>query len=260
LRRRFSLRGFTLIELLVVIAIIAILAAILFPVFAQAREKARQTACLSNTRQIATAIHMYLQDYDETFFNMPWPGFGGYDGRTPSINRFWTEVLMPYVKNQDLFRCPSTSTSDHVTTYNYPPVGYTVTYGLNEILLGRQSWMQNDATYAGPVPMRLAALERPAEMGLIGDSGRYAPWGSFICWEDLDRDNRAEGYWCSSDITQQVCPGGNWIYGIPRHFEGINVVYADAHAAFSGKRTRSSTRNTQWGCYFYARVKVWLLP
>ena len=146
-----------------------------------------------------------------------------------------------------------------ITTYNYPPVDYTVTYGLNEILLGRQSWMQNDATYAGPVPMRLAALERPAEMGLIGDSGRYAPWGSFICWEDLDRDNRTEGYWCSSDITQQVCPGGNWIYGIPRHFEGIKVVYADAHAAFSGKRTRSSTRNTQWGCYFYARVKVWLL-
>ena len=114
MRRRFSLRGFTLIELLVVIAIIAILAAILFPVFAQAREKARQTACLSNTRQIATAIHMCLQDYDETFFNMPWSGFGGYDGRTPSIDRFWTEVLMPYVKNQDLFRCPSTSTSDHV--------------------------------------------------------------------------------------------------------------------------------------------------
>jgi len=66
--------GFTLIELLVVIAIIAILAAILFPVFSQARESARKTACLSNTKQIGLAVSMYVQDYDETFFMTPWPG------------------------------------------------------------------------------------------------------------------------------------------------------------------------------------------
>jgi len=69
-------RGFTLIELLVVIAIIAILAAILFPVFAQARESSRKTQCLSNTRQIGTAVMMYVQDYDEVFFPQPWPGGG----------------------------------------------------------------------------------------------------------------------------------------------------------------------------------------
>ncbi len=88
-------RGFTLIELLVVIAIIAILAAILFPVFARAREKARQTSCLSNTKQIALGFLMYIQDYDETI-----PGARlNIDG--------WTGMIAPYVKNEQLFVCPS---------------------------------------------------------------------------------------------------------------------------------------------------------
>lgn len=95
-------RGFTLIELLVVIAIIAILAAILFPVFARARESARTSTCLSNVRQIATGIMMYIQDYDETYpaatnisraFNTQWPQL-----RT---------VVQPYVKNDKIWFCPS---------------------------------------------------------------------------------------------------------------------------------------------------------
>ena len=95
-------RGFTLIELLVVIAIIAILAAILFPVFARARESARTSTCLSNVRQIATGIMMYIQDYDETYpaatnisraFNTQWPQL-----RT---------LIQPYVKNDKIWFCPS---------------------------------------------------------------------------------------------------------------------------------------------------------
>src|SRR5438046_5461859 len=92
-------RGFTLIELLVVIAIIAILAAILFPVFAQAREKARQTACLSNHRQVGTAAMMYAQDWDEK-----WVPYSVGDGANQHL---WPALLQPYIKNTRVFIEPS---------------------------------------------------------------------------------------------------------------------------------------------------------
>jgi prepilin-type N-terminal cleavage/methylation domain-containing protein/prepilin-type processing-associated H-X9-DG protein len=96
MRTRF--RGFTLIELLVVIAIIAILAAILFPVFAQAREKARTTKCLSNCKQLGTAVTMYLQDYDGAY---PLAWF-------PSPAEYGFDVaLFPYIKNHQVYECPS---------------------------------------------------------------------------------------------------------------------------------------------------------
>ena len=93
-----NLRGFTLIELLVVIAIIAILAAILFPVFAQARESARKTQCLSNSRQTGTAIQMYAQDYDEAI--VPWYISGGAFPGQPLVDRFWIGQLQPYTKTE----------------------------------------------------------------------------------------------------------------------------------------------------------------
>ena len=92
--------GFTLIELLVVIAIIAILAAILFPVFAKVREKARQTSCLSNEKQIGLSIIQYVQDYDETFPMASRPGGGNHD------QQGWVNSVYPYVKSTSLFTCP----------------------------------------------------------------------------------------------------------------------------------------------------------
>lgn len=96
--------GFTLIELLVVIAIIAILAAILFPVFAQARAKARQAACLSNLKQIGLGISQYTQDYDEV---IP-PAFIAY-GPNTTLNVSWPTLIFPYIKSSDVFVCPSAS-------------------------------------------------------------------------------------------------------------------------------------------------------
>jgi len=95
-------RGFTLIELLVVIAIIAILAAILFPVFARAREKARQASCQSNEKQIGLALLMYAQDYDEKF-PLNWTG---HCGAGPNFYD-WMEVTQPYIKNWQVYMCPS---------------------------------------------------------------------------------------------------------------------------------------------------------
>ncbi len=103
-------RGFTLIELLVVIAIIAILAAILFPVFARAREAARATSCKSNLKQLITGIQMYVQDYDE---NLPF----NYHYETGQAQLWWWEDdIQPYIKNWNAFLCPSAS--PHVA-YNY---------------------------------------------------------------------------------------------------------------------------------------------
>ncbi len=104
MRRRMV--GFTLIELLVVIAIIAILASILFPVYSRARAKARQTACISNVKQVVLAIKMYTEDFDEMLPLGQYATVGGEDGLFLPDRLQWFDTVFPYVRNSELYRCP----------------------------------------------------------------------------------------------------------------------------------------------------------
>jgi prepilin-type N-terminal cleavage/methylation domain-containing protein len=119
LNRRFP--GFTLIELLVVIAILAILAALLFPVFAQARARARQAACASNTRQLALGILMYAQDNDDTLPPVAY-AIGGGDDDPPVL---WSDMIAPYLKNRQIRLCPADTRARESS------------YGLNELAFAR---------------------------------------------------------------------------------------------------------------------------
>ena len=149
--------GFTLIELLVVIAIIAILAAILFPVFAQAREKARQASCLSNNKQYATATLMYLQDYDEGF------PMSAYLNGTCVATFYWEVV--PYVKNDQVTLCPSEAKAIQLTAAVGAPCANTPPY---------TSYVTNPAVFLNGFvpnvqPLFLPAVQKPAETVMTYD-------------------------------------------------------------------------------------------
>ncbi|MBC8140615.1 MAG: DUF1559 domain-containing protein [Armatimonadetes bacterium] len=241
--------AFTLIELLVVIAIIAILAAILFPVFAQAREKARATACLSNTKQIGLAMMAYSQDYDEKMVR-GWYGNGGF-GRSranpaPDDRYKWMDAIEPFVKNQQLFSCPNNPKGlaqrpgDGDARGRYLPAKqlgaannndtldederYYGSYAINSAYWGE------DRSRKGPAnDTTLAAISSPADTiwAMDGNGSYQFAWPNQNEDPEVIRKNADISYLCNKFTDENNLQEGAII---DRHQGRTNAIYCDGHA------------------------------
>jgi prepilin-type N-terminal cleavage/methylation domain-containing protein/prepilin-type processing-associated H-X9-DG protein len=224
-------RGFTLIELLVVVAIISLLAAILFPVFARARENARRASCLSNVQQMGLAMMQYVQDYDETYpinlYMLPagtpssalpdgliWAGAAG------TARIYWPQMLYPYHKDMQMFWCPSSSISIASTTG--PPSPINGQYGAND----------NVIKAAAP-SLKMAAVNSVASTYLFMDAGTISMDPTYAVSSagavfyipgigDAGGNCSSISAYPTYSKSQQDCQSG-------RHFGGVSMAFADGH-------------------------------
>jgi prepilin-type N-terminal cleavage/methylation domain-containing protein/prepilin-type processing-associated H-X9-DG protein len=259
--------GFTLIELLVVIAIIAILAAILFPVFAQARAKARQTACLSNQRQLGTAVTMYCQDCDETY---PVTNRTYLTGDEQVGQASWMRHLYTYTKNIDVFNCASgpffDAVSDSSQVYRNPgsvnsqanaisipgPNGDTTqSLVFPRRSLGINRWVVNPQTGSAPtlnptaVPQ--STVGRPADLPLVADAGYvYFDNGWYINFANWSTPGYADSVgaapkgWPGLPLATRNAPEAK----NQRHSGGGNILYADGHSKWTPAASINYTGTT----------------
>jgi len=228
MQRRTLNKAFTLIELLVVIAIIAILAAILFPVFAQAREAARKSTCLSNEKQMATAVMMYKQDYDEYYPSLQW-GLATWNG--------WWYNIQPYTKNAGILVCPSgTAVVDIAPTKpsNFPgktnadlrnELSGIITTGATaaDARAVKISYGFNESLVAGTVDV---AIQAPAGKMMLCDANH-----SLLNYWDNTGPSRCGGTSCGryALLGTAACPTGGQTQ---RHQGGLNMAFCDGHVKY----------------------------
>ena len=235
--RTDSRKAFTLVELLVVIAIIAILAAILFPVFAKAREKARQSSCSSNMKQIGLAMKQYTVDYDES--HMPY-WYGAYNG---SVYLTMMDLLNPYTKNTQIWKCPSANqdvtqfggaAGQYLSSnYCWPAWVYYNYWGWNGVAMlsgfpGQVSSTGYAGNYGGNIPMELT------------------PNPSSACWlvEGYYRSYTVAGssFGSAASTGFSSTPSNQLFY---RHSEGQNVLFIDGHVKWvSGQKFMTDRSET----------------
>jgi len=247
-------KGFTLIELLVVIAIIAILAAILFPVFARARENARRASCMSNLQQLGLGVMMYVQDYDETYpYSIELNSQTPPDGYIWNAGTwFWQQLIYPYTKSTQVTMCPSAPVVPFNTSNK--PVPFYGSYGANEMLFG----------FGVPTvkkPASMAAVQSPAGTYMLMDTGAYVISPTIAAEGGSNHTittaggtvAAAGGYWylpgtgpgspangpaiASTSWTTLGRPNmpGDYVSG--RHFGGVNVAFADGHVKWLQSQT-----------------------
>jgi len=259
-------KGFTLIELLVVIAIIAILAAILFPVFAQAREKARQTQCLSNCKQLGTGLQLYVDDYDETlpfFYNSAisrWDGSKIPDNIKTSYPGYpltelgfklqegencwtWADCIFPYVKNLNLYVCPSGGAVNG--NYVKKKIGYGYNICLSFIAHGSGFGM--DANNSNCKVYSISQLKYPSELVFIGDNWQYSQSSDSKAW--------CHGYICSKTASDYEYNNNKTEYDpVNRHNGGANYTFCDGHAKYYKKGQGPAEdlgNNDGWGIHYW---------
>ncbi len=238
---RASRPAFTLIELLVVIAIIAILAAILFPVFAQAREKARAISCLSNQKQLGTAVVMYIQDYDEVtplaYHNL---GTGGTQGAYTNFYESWWAMIYPYNKSSQVVKCPSNPNNNaNVSSIVDTALGLKASYGVNtfdfshvKAAFSRDPGFQGNG--ADTMSVTLADMVAPAQLiGIVEHTLSFAEYDVTQGFGIYDAPTQ-ETLFNDSENTPGGAPtpisyiaSGNLFAG---HTGLVNISFMDGHS------------------------------
>ncbi len=266
-------KAFTLIELLVVIAIIAILAAILFPVFAQAREKARQTSCLSNLKQLGLSLNMYSQDYDGTLMQTSWE-LGSLKAKV-----HWFYLVQPYVKNQQIFVCPSDPTPVKPLNRLCGP-GDTIGVTLCDAQAPLFSYINsyNAMPAHDWIPPSEAAFDKPANLIVLGERRNNMNDAAMTLigqWKGTSPFIATSGNHGTGSGSGQVCPGDTYRFvtfadvtkgllpsnsndnpeivrvKFDRHTGGSNYAFYDGHAKWFRLEQTFDPGNWQWGDKWY---------